>query len=279
MLGTMRNNVLKVSDVLEAWSLYHYCFYLHGLSFFKTFILFLYHHPFRHAHYPTFLLDECVENLYIRTNMLRTIRLKSHDSIWVKLLLLSKSNPQWIKITPEVLYNYFSTKLPLPHLHTGQNILLYSSSVRTFASLTTRDGGSYISDFTVYKECLIKVTSLCYGSVPFHSSKSPFIVIYLYQHDSKCSPYVCLVCILSWCLSFHLSFLCHPNHMSVHQWVRPSICLFFSDCLKILSVFLSISLCTHVSQYESFLLLICLFRMIVFPFWLYFILKVSFVWQ
>ena len=41
-----------------------------------------------------------------------------------------------------------------PLLHTGQNILLYASSLRTFASLTTRDGGSYIRDFTVYKECL-----------------------------------------------------------------------------------------------------------------------------
>ena len=39
ILGTMRNNVLKVSDVLEALSLYHYCFFLHGLSLFKINLL------------------------------------------------------------------------------------------------------------------------------------------------------------------------------------------------------------------------------------------------
>ena len=39
--------------------------------------------------------------------------------------------------------------IPPPTLHTGQNILLNACSLKIFASLTTRNGGSYIPVFTV----------------------------------------------------------------------------------------------------------------------------------
>ena len=84
-------------------------------------------------------------NLYIRTKILRTIRLKSHNSFGIKLFLFSKLHQQPIGMTPEVLTDHFSP----PRLHPGQSILLNAHSLKTFASLTSKNGSSYIRVFTV----------------------------------------------------------------------------------------------------------------------------------
>ena len=54
---------------------------------------------------------------------------------------------------PEVLTDHFSTQLSLPYLHTTQNILLNACSLRVFASLTAKNGESYIWVFTVEHLC------------------------------------------------------------------------------------------------------------------------------
>ena len=65
-----------------------------------------------YIHEKTNKTDRLQYNPYKRTKALRTIRLKSQNSYQVKLLLVSKSYPQQIGMTPEVLTGHFSTQLP-----------------------------------------------------------------------------------------------------------------------------------------------------------------------
>ena len=54
---------------------------------------------------------------------------------------------------------------------------------------------------------------------PFHCN------IPEYQHDSKCSLYVCLVCVLSWCLSVHVFSSVSPTTcLSINGSVPPFVC-------------------------------------------------------
>ena len=153
-----------------------------------------------------------------------------------------------------MLYDHFSTKLPLPHLHTDQNILLYASSLRWF--LYTR--------FYCKKECLSDQSVL--WKCTFSKQQSPFIVIYL--DISMTVNVVCMSALFVFCLDVSL-FMSFPLSVQPHVYLSMGPSLHLSvlfDCLKVLCVSLSISLCIYISQYESFLLLTLLFCMIVFPF-------------
>ena len=65
-------------------------------------------------------------------------------------------------MTPEVLTDHLSAQLPLPYLQTGQNILLNTHSLRTFANLTT------------------KMVVLIYGFLLYHLTIKNLVCTHLY---------------------------------------------------------------------------------------------------
>ena len=92
------------------------------------------------------------KNPYIRAIILRTIRLfKISHVILSKTILTKQITPTtiWNGMHQKCLLTTFQLSCPSPYLHAGQNILLNACSLRTFANLTTRNGGSYIRICTV----------------------------------------------------------------------------------------------------------------------------------
>ena len=68
------------------------------------------------------------------------------------VFLSSKSHPQRIGWHQKCSLTTFQLNYPSPFLHTAQNILLNACSVRTFTSLTAKNGGSYTEVFTALAE-------------------------------------------------------------------------------------------------------------------------------
>ena len=65
------------------------------------------------------------------------------------MVLRNKYGSQQIVLLPEVISDHNLMTLPLPYQQSGQNVLLNDRSLRTFASLNAKYGGSLIRVFTV----------------------------------------------------------------------------------------------------------------------------------
>ena len=106
--SSCRKSVISIQGMFNIWKKFFKCSYhYHYLS--NTSYILLAEHvqglgPTGHKCHLQYS-----KNLYIRTKILRTIRLKSHNSFGVKLFVLSKSHQQPIEMTPEVLTGHLLT--------------------------------------------------------------------------------------------------------------------------------------------------------------------------